>query len=55
MGWSGLHSGGMNGCGESTWTRKLILSRLGMERAKFMEKLKIRRSGRRGFSTRNLL
>ena len=55
MEWSGLHNGGMNGCGGSTWTSKLILSKLGMKRAKVMEKLKIRRSGRRIFSVRALL
>ena len=55
MKWCVFHNGGMNGCGGSTWTNKLILSRLGMKRAEVMEKLKFRRSGRRGFSTRTLL
>ena len=50
-----FHSGGMDGCGGSTRTSELILSRFGMERAKVMENLKVRRSGRRGFSTRTLL
>ena len=55
MGWSGFHSGGMNGCGGSTWTNLLVLRRFGMERAKVVEKLEIRWGGRRGFSTRTLL
>ena len=52
---SGLDSGGMDGCGESTWASKLILRRLGMKRVEVMDKLKVRRSGMRGFSTRALL
>ena len=28
---TGLQSGGMNGCSGSTWTKKLILNRFGME------------------------
>ena len=55
MKWSGLHSGGMDGCGGSTRTNKLILSRLGMERVEVMEKLKVRWCGRRGFSTQTLV
>ena len=55
MKWSVFHSGCVDGGGGGTWTSKLILSRLGMKRAKVMEKLKFRRSGRRGFSTRTLL
>ena len=55
MKWSGLHSGCVDGDGRGTWNKKLILSRLGIERAKVMEKLQVRRSGRRGFSTRTLL
>ena len=52
---SGLHSGGVNGCGESAWTSKLILSRLGVERAKVVEKLEIKWCGRRSFSAKTLL
>ena len=55
MKWSGFHSGGMDGCGGSTWTNKLILSRLGMERVEVMENLKVRWCGKRGFSTKTLL
>ena len=55
MRWSGLHSGGVNGCGRSTWTNRLILIRFGMERAEVMEKMKIKWGGRRGFSTITLL
>ena len=50
MEWSGLNNGDIDGCGGSTYTCKL-----GMERAEVTEKLKVRRSGRRGFSTRTLL
>ena len=52
---SGFHSGGMDWCGGSTRTKKLILSGFGMERVEVMEKLKVRWCGRRGFSTRTLL
>ena len=55
MKWSGLHNGGMDGCGGSNWTNKLILNRFGMERVKVMEKLKVRWCGRRVFSTRTML
>lgn len=55
MKWSVLHSGCVDGGSGSTQTRKLILRRLGMKRTKVMEKLKVRGSGRRCFSTRNLL
>ena len=55
MKWSGFNSGCVDGGGRGTWTSKLILSRIGIKRAKVMEKLKVRRSGRRGFSTRTLL
>ena len=55
MRWSVLHSGCVDGRGRGTQTNKLILSILGMKRAKVMKKLKIRRSGRRGFSARTLL
>ena len=51
----GLHNVGVNGCGGSTWTSKLILSRLGMKRAKVMEKLEIKWCGRRNFSAKTLL
>jgi len=50
-----LRSRDIDGCGGSTWAKKLILSRLGMKRYKVVEKLKVRRSGRRGFSTGALL
>lgn len=50
-----FHNVGMNGCGGSTWTNKLILSRNGMKISKVMEKLKIKRSRRRGFSAMTLL
>ena len=39
MRWSGLHSGGVNGCGGSTWNSKLILKKLGVERVEVMEEL----------------
>ena len=55
MGWSVLNNGSMDRCGGSTWTSKLFLSRFFMERAEVMEKLKIRRSGRRWFSAEILL
>ena len=55
MRWIGLHSGGVNGCGRSIWTSKLILSRLGVKRSKVVENLEIRWRGRRSFSARTLL
>ena len=55
MSWSGLHSGGVNGCGRSTWTSKLIMSKLEVKGAKVMEKLEIRWCGRRNFSARTLV
>ena len=55
MRWSGLQIHGVNGCGRSTWTSKLILRRLGMERAKAVEKLEIGWCGRRSFSAKTLL
>ena len=55
MRWSSLQSGGVNGCGRSTWISKLILSRLGVERAKVVEKLEIRWCGRRSFFAKTLL
>ena len=55
MRWSGLHRGGMNGYGRSTWTGRLILSRIEMKRAKVVEKLEIRWCGRRSFSAMTLL
>ena len=55
MRWSGLHSGGVNGCGESTQTSKLILSKLGVKRSEVVEKLEIRWCGRRKFSIGTLL
>ena len=55
MRWSGLHSGGVNGCGGSTQNSKMILSRLGVKRAKVVEKLEIRWCGRRNFFSRTLL
>ena len=55
MKWGGLHSDGMDGCGRSTWTNRLILSRFGTERVKVVEKLKIRWGRRRGFSTEALV
>ena len=55
MRWSGLHSGGVNGFGRSTWMSKLILRRLGIKRAKVVEKLEIRWHGRRSFSAKTLL
>ena len=50
-----LNSGCVDGCGGSTWTSKLILSRFAMEKAEAVEKLKIRRSGRRCFFAKNFL
>ena len=55
MKWSGLHSGGAKGCGRSTWTKKLILSRFGVKISKVVEKLEIRWCGRRSLSARTLL
>ena len=55
MRWSGLYSGSVNGCGGSTWTSKLILSRHGMKRAKVVENLEIRWCGRRSFSAKTLM
>ena len=40
MKWSVLKSGSMDGCGGSTWTNKLIMTRFDMERAEVVEKLK---------------
>ena len=43
MKWSVLNSGSVDGCGGSTWTSKLIMSRFVMEITEVVEKLKIRR------------
>ena len=55
MNWSVLNSGCVDGSGGRTWTSRLIMSRFAMERTEVVEKLKIRRSGRRCFSAKVLL
>ena len=39
MRWSCLHSGGVNGCGGSTWTSKTDSEKTWVKRAEVMENL----------------